>query len=114
MHPHHEPPTRRFLERVVRHAKTFVVGMMSGTVIAIALGVLATTVLADVGRGEDFWAGILLGSYVILSGLFIVRFPFSTPETVKWLGLEKSRRLARGLGWRSAGIGGWILVSGLV
>lgn len=73
---------------------------------------LITTVLSDGGRGEPYWTAVLYGPYAILTGLFIVRFPFSTPETVKWLGLAKSRLLTRGLGWLFAGIGVWILATG--
>lgn len=74
--------------------------------------VLITTVLSDGRQGEPYWTAVLYGPYAILTGLFIVRFPFSTPETVKWLGLAKSRLLARGLGWLFAGIGVWILATG--
>ena len=114
VHPHHAPATRSFCEFAARYAKTFVVAMVSGTVVAVALAVFITTSLAETSRGEDYWMSLLYGPYAILYGLFVVRFPFSTPETVKWLGLKRSRLLAQAGGWTVVGVGAWLTMSALL
>lgn len=113
VHPHHAPDTRSFLRFAARYGKTFVVAMISGTVVAVALAVFITTSLADTPRGEDYWMSLLYGPYAILYGFFVVRFPFSTPETVKWLGLKRSKLLAHAGGWMIVGVGLWLTMSAL-
>lgn len=111
VHPRHAPETRSFLELTVRHGGTFVGIMAAATGVALVLGLLIAAVLDDVGGGEEYWAAVLYGPWAILTGLLLVRFPFATPETVKWLGIARSRLLVRALGWLTAGIGGWILTT---
>lgn len=111
VHPRHASQTRAFCRFAARHGKTFVGVMVAGTIVAVALGLLVTTLLADVGQGEDYWFGILYGPYLVLLGFFTVRFPFATPETVKWIGIAKAKLLAQASGWLMAGAGLWLFVS---
>ena len=50
------------------------------------------------------------GGGLILTGLTIFIFPFTTPETVKWLGYKRAKVLGRTLGILVIAAGGWILV----
>jgi len=114
VHPHHAPQTRAFCRFAARNGKTFVGVMVAGTIVAVALGLLVTTLLADIGPGEDYWIGILYGAYAVLAGFFIVRFPLATPETVKWIGIAKAKLLAQASGWLTAGIGVWLFTSAIL
>lgn len=87
--------------------------IMLGSVVAGF--VVAAVVIAAEARGGsgETWAALLVGPYALGLGLFIVRYPFATPETVSLLGLRRSRTLVRWSGWITAAVGAWILAGGL-
>ena len=53
---------------------------------------------------------LFAGGGLILTGLTIFIFPFTTPETVKWLGYKRAKVLGRTLGILVIAAGGWILI----
>lgn len=108
VHPRHESEARSFLRRV-REGAGFFMKVMLGSVVAGPV-LAAVVIAAGAGGGsEETWAAVLVGPYVVALGLFIVRHPFATPETVEWLGLRRARSLARWTGWLTAAVGAWIV-----
>lgn len=112
VHPRHAEDARSFLRFAARSAGLFVKGIALALVVAVGLTALVGY-LEGTGRDEDFWASVLFGPYCILVGLFIVRYPLATPETVRWLGLKKSKTLVRIPGWVLVALGGWLLTLAL-
>lgn len=74
--------------------------------LGIGAGILLLFAGAIMGRETAEGGGI------IWTGLIIFVFPFTTPETVKWLGYKQAKILGRILGICVMSVGGWIL-SGL-
>ena len=91
VHPEHEQSLRSFIDYYTQYAKLF----MLVIILFIAVS-LATALLL-----KQFVLGIILP----LGGIIIIVFPFVTPETVEMLGVQKSVKLARGLGVLLIGLG---------
>lgn len=111
VHPAHESETRAFLSSVCENARLFVGAML---VFVLLDGVLAAVAVALAGAGGDAerWLVLLTGLYTVGIGLFVVRYPFATPETVKWFGLRRARTIATSAGWLTVPLGVWILTLG--
>lgn len=84
------------LQKDQRNIRYFLLG--------IGIGILCLFAGAIIGRK---WAE---GGGLILTGLTIFIFPFTTPETVKWLGYKRAKVLGRTLGILVIAAGGWILI----
>ena len=84
------------LQKDQRNIRYFLLG--------IGIGILCLFAGAITGRE---WAE---GDGLILTGLTIFIFPFTTPETVKWLGYKRAKVLGRTLGILVIAAGGWILI----
>lgn len=61
VHPRHASETRSFLAFAARHGRTFVLGMLALTTVAVAMGGLILTVLDDVGG----WLGVAIGAGIL-------------------------------------------------
>ena len=84
------------LQKDQRNIRYFLLG--------IGIGILCLFAGTIIGRK---WAE---GGGLILTGLTIFIFPFTTPETVKWLGYKRAKVLGRTLGILVIAAGGWILI----
>ena len=84
------------LQKDQRNIRYFLLG--------IGIGILCLFAGAIIGRK---WAE---GGGLILTGLTIFIFPFTTPEAVKWLGYKRAKVLGRTLGILVIAAGGWILI----
>lgn len=103
--PEHEEALREHLADVRKNGRTMLglVAALTATLIVTALGGVL------VGLADDtvlMAAGIQLA----LFGGVIIRFPFSTPETVDMLGVARSRSVTRILGAITVLIGAWMAV----
>ena len=72
------------LQKDERHVRYFLLG--------IGIGILLLLIGAITGREGAEAGGIFL------TGITILVFPFTTPETVKWLGYKRAKVLGRILG----------------
>lgn len=94
------------------NAPRFVRFAVAWVVVGFVLFLIAVSISEGEGA-EETWATMLYGPYTVALGLFVVRYPYSTPETVRWLGLRNAQKLARIMGWVTVGLGGWILTLGI-
>lgn len=91
--PQYEAAFRDFQADFVRHAGTFLKGL-----VLFMLAVLLTSALMLAGLlGEDLGL-VLMGVVTAALGAGVYRFPFATPETVAMFGLRRSIRFARAAG----------------
>ena len=84
------------LQKDKRHVRYFLLG--------IGIGILILFIGAITGR-EGAEAGGLF-----LTGITILVFPLTTPETVKWLGYKRAKVVGRILGILVAAAGGLFLI----
>lgn len=108
VHPRHEDETRAYLRDLRENASLFVKFAVGWVVVGFVLFLVALSMSGGEGA-EEAWATMVYGPYTVALGLFVVRYPYSTPETVRWLGLRAARKLARLMGWVTVGLGIWIL-----
>lgn len=84
--PEHEEEMRRFVGYANRYGRLFLVLVIGLSVVSVAAALLG-----------PLWGGAIwvVNAAMLLLGLTIWIFPFSTPETTATVGLRASRRLAR-------------------
>jgi len=104
VHPDHEEPVRAFYAAVRRHGPT-----AFRLLIRIALfGSLAAAGTAFVSPFLSLGVAVLM---LVGIGATLLRYPFSTPETVQLFGIRRARRIARGVGLAcilfGLGLAGW-------
>lgn len=99
--PEHEEKLRRFNHNLVKYGRMFLV-LIIGFCLMLPVAVL--TVLAF--SLPDAWVLISTGVITMLLGLTVIRFPFSTPETIQWLGIKKSIHVTRTIGLLTISLGG--------
>lgn len=92
--PEHEAELRRFAHFAQRNGRRALALLVAGTILALVGALLVAA------WPPGMW---LVAAATLLLGVTIVVFPFATPETVAWLGLERSRLIAR--------IGGAVLIT---
>lgn len=117
VHPAHESEARAHTDFALRHWKSFFAAMLSLPFLLVGAGVAAQMLSRRAGEGaggEEFWTGVLFGPLVILFGVFLFRYPFSTPQTVRLLGIKRSVLAVRTLGVLIAALGAWMLGRGLI
>lgn len=90
----HEEDLKRYNKFVLQKAKMFLflVSGLSVLLIGIAISALILRQFESVFL-------ILVGLTTTFIGLAIVRFPISTPETVKMMGIQKAIKLTEWAGW---------------
>ena len=95
--PEYEEDLRRYNHKFFTFGKSFVFVI----IVLSALMIIAPVTLIAVSAPDPI---ILLsvGFLIFLMGILIVIFPFSTPETNRWLGIAKAMIVTRILGVLSA------------
>ena len=103
--PEHEEDLRTHLADVRRNGRTMLilVAVLTATMLVSALG----GPLAGLDEETTLTA---VGVQIVLLGGVILRFPFSTPETVDMLGIARSRSVTRILGVVTIVLGVWMSV----
>lgn len=112
VHPEHESRARDFVETAYREGGIFI-GVMLFLPFLLFVPAAVAAALSIGGRGFEYWMTIFGGAVLILLGLFMMRFPFSTPTTTRFLGLKHSIWLVRMLAVAIAAQGIWLLTSGV-
>lgn len=102
--PEHEEKLRDFNSSFVKEGRTFLYWMM-GTVIVIPFLVVAGLILTSLYSVPQSILLALVGLPVVLIGVLMLRYPYSTPETVKWLGIAKSVKVVRWCGIGTIALG---------
>lgn len=91
--PEHADQLRAFAALVQRKGRLFL-----GSIVALVLAALGAALLGSAGLLSDRTSTAVAGLSVAGLGILLVFLPFATPETVAWLGVRRSVRLARILG----------------
>lgn len=99
VHPDHEPPLRRHLERERTWGRPYL-----GSVGVLLAALLVGPVLAP-GAG-----GPVAGGALVALGLLTALLPFSPRETTTMLGVRRARRLVRVLAAALVALGVWVAV----
>lgn len=112
VHPEHEARARDFVGTAYRESGRFVVAMLFLPFL-LFVPAAAASGLSGAARGFEYWVAIFGGAVLILLGVFMIRYPFATPQTERLLGLKYSIWLVRvaAVGIVTGGI--WLLVRGL-
>lgn len=91
--PEYEDELQQFNETFVHQGKTF---------LFLILTISLLTVIVPLGllfiSGNENLVLAAVGILVSLLGMLVIIFPFTTPETIHWLGIKKSIILMRALG----------------
>lgn len=112
VHPEHESRTREFVEAAHHKSGRFVVVMaFLPLIVCVPLGLAMELSAGEAAR--PFWTGVLLGPVIVLLGLFVLRHPFATPQTTRFLGLKYSIWLVRVAAALFVAQGIWLLGWGL-
>lgn len=98
--PEHEEEFIAFNRYLVRYVRPFLWSVVNLTVAIVVLPLAALLM----GAGERLVLTVVAVGVVLL-GLLMVVFPFSTPETVRWLGLRRARMVTRVMGFVTMGLG---------
>ncbi len=91
--PQHEEKLRAFNQRLVTHAQTFLYAILGLTLLLL----VATFSSMALGFTE-YYILLTVASIISVMGGLIIIFPFSTPETIQWLGIRKAIKLTRSIG----------------
>lgn len=97
--PEHEAELRRFIDYSIRFGRLFLTLVMAASLLAVVGASLAPVWP---------WALWICLVATVAIGVTIIVFPFATPETVAWLGIRRSRTLARYGGIIVVGIAVWM------
>lgn len=109
VHEGHERPLRRFLARLRRDARRFLV-LLIGVVI-LPMGLTAVAHLVGIDESvRTQWQDVVTGIMSLGVGMIFLAFPFATPLTVEGLGVRTSVRLVRGIGVVASAVGIWQIV----
>lgn len=104
VHPDHEEPVRTFYDAMRRHGPTAFRQLIRITV----FGSLAAAAAAFVSAVLSLGVAVLM---LVWMGGVMLRYPFSTTETVQLFGIRRARRIARGVGIAcilfGLGLAGW-------
>lgn len=87
---HCEEKFKVFIKDVEKNKNKFLL-MLFGSLIIYIIG---TVMLSKIEIYQNFFAV----GYFILLGLILIRYPYGTPETNKFLGIKKTINLIRGIG----------------
>lgn len=88
--PEYEQNLREYNKKLCAHGRTFLLFIL--TLSAILMTAPVFVLLLEVPESLILYAvGVLIASL----GIGIIFYPFATPETVKWLGLERAIKIAR-------------------
>lgn len=98
--PEYEQNLRDFNEKLVAGGRTFLI-LIIGLIVLLQIVAL----VAITNFFSDAMILYVVGVITALIGVVIIRYPFATPETVKWLGYKKSITLARAAGYLTIAIG---------
>lgn len=85
--------TKKYIEAVNKHKGLFL-GLTLGTTLAM---VLVNGLIIAFNLRTQLMTLTTSGAVAII-GIEIIIFPFSTPQTVQWLGIKKAKAVARILG----------------
>lgn len=85
---------RKIVEKDNRKIKCFIIGIIVGFLVMF-YGILSNS---------DF----IIGAGIILIGILVVLLPFATPETIVFLGYQKSKFIGRLLGMLLIVVGIWV------
>lgn len=102
--PEHEEKLRDFNSSFVKEGRTFLYWMM-GTVIMMPILVVTGLILTALYSMPQSILLALVGLPVALIGILMLRYPYSTPETVEWLGIKKSVKVVRWCGIGTIALG---------
>lgn len=86
--PEHEDAFRRFCDQSRRHGLRFLVLLAASVLVLIGGAVVAVSGRPQLGM-------TVVGGCMVAQGLLILRYPFSTPETVQLLGVANSIKVVR-------------------
>ncbi|MDG5767854.1 hypothetical protein QA596_10285 [Balneolales bacterium ANBcel1] len=93
MLPEYEQQFLAFHRRFVRYARPFFLGILG--LVVLLLTVTLLPFIFPVSHSVILFG---VGGITVVMGVLIMRFPFATPETVDWLGLEMAQKMARWAG----------------
>lgn len=96
-----EQKNRAFEQYKARFGEVFLILTLSLLLLLLAL-LLAPLIFPGLGAQ-------IVGLYFIVQGPVLVAFPFTTPETVAYLGVRRSISLGRGIGMIFIVIGALLL-----
>lgn len=91
--PEHAEDLRRFNHKFVSFGKPFLFVIIALSVLLIIIPIILLAVSAP-----DSIILLTIGFLVFLMGILVVIFPFSTPETIRWLGIQKAIIVTRIVG----------------
>jgi len=104
VHPNHEAPVRAFYDAVHRHGPTAFRLLIRITLFGSLAAVGTAFLSPDLSMGV---VALMLG----WMGGVMLRYPFSTTETVQLFGIRRARQIARGVGVAcilfGLGLAGW-------
>lgn len=90
VHPEHRAETVEFFERAQREWSRALIAIVSLSVLlmfAVPLSILL---------GSELLTVILAGVGSVAIAVLVWRYPFPTPQTIRWLGIRRSVAVARG------------------
>ncbi len=111
--PEYEQQLREFNSDFARNEQRFLYGIF-GTIFMIVFLVLVGLILTALTSLPDSILIISAGLAIILFGGIIYRYPYSTPQTVKWLGIEKAVKVTRWCGIGTITFGAALIIHGLL
>lgn len=101
--PEYEHNFRRFMDRAVQYSRLFL-GLVALSLIILLVGVLMSAALG----GHP--GPTVIGSSLLFLGVVMILLPFSTPETVRIMGIAKSVMFVRFFGGVTICLGAFVIV----
>jgi len=101
--PEYEDDFRRFMDREVRYSRLFL-GLVGLSLLILLVGVLLSA--AEGGHPGP----TVIGFSLLFLGVVIILLPFSTPETVRMMGIAKAVRFVRFFGGVIICLGAFVIV----
>ena len=101
--PEYEHDFRRFMDRAVRYSRLFL-GLVALSMIILLVGVLLSAALG----GHP--GPTVIGLSLWFLGVVMILLPFSTPETVRIMGIAKAVMFVRLFGGVTIGLGVFVIV----
>ncbi|MFD2531795.1 hypothetical protein [Gracilimonas halophila] len=92
--PEFESKLREFNDRFITYGRTFLYLIIGLTILLVVVPLLVLALSVS----EKFLL-LVTGFITSLMGIVVVIFPFTTPETIHWLGIRKAQKIGRFVGF---------------
>lgn len=106
--PEHEEKLREFNRNFVQNGKSLLLIIIITTLIMILSSIISIFVI-----GSEQILMVIVGTCILAMSFAFIKYPFATPETVKFIGIYKAIRIVKIAGFTLLLMGVYIIYYGL-